>query len=112
MAPRGVGIFSINSVRLWIDKDTLATRLCNSMSWTYSVGSQGQLILTPSLITAGACDGDGGQTMRFEARVWRQVNLLNRFELAEHANHLPTLTRHFTDGSRWELQGVQPLSAR
>lgn len=100
--------FSIERLMFWFSHDTLGTKVCNFMSWRYSADPQGKVTLGDGLTTLAGCDE---QTNRFEVRVRDQISLLQRYELTEYVAQLPLLTLHFSNGSRWELQGVRRPTA-
>lgn len=101
---KGADDFSFESLMLWFSNDSLGTKVCNFMSWRYRKNLQGQITLDDGFTTLAGCDE---QTNRFEIRVRDQISLLRRYELAEYVAQLPLLTLHFSNGSRWELQGVR-----
>ena len=95
--------FSIERLMFWFSHDTLGTHVCNFMSWRYSADPQGNITLGDSFTTMAGCNEP---TIWYEIRVRNQISLLQRYELTEYVAQLPLLTLHFSNGSRWELQGV------
>lgn len=106
---KGAHDFSSERLLLWFSNDSLGTKICNFMSWRYSADPQGEVTLDDGLTTLAGCDE---QTSRFEVRVRDQISLLRRYELTEYVAQLPLLTLYFTNGSRWELQGIRRPTAR